>query len=50
MILDMALQICSAMTCLENGGFIHRDLVSHIHKWGEPRGIISSSVGRREDV
>ena len=26
--LDMALQICSAMTCLEANGFIHRDLVS----------------------
>ena len=30
-ILDMALQICSAMQYLENNGFIHRDLVWLTH-------------------
>ena len=29
-ILDMAAQICSAMKYLEESGFIHRDLVSHL--------------------
>jgi serine/threonine protein kinase len=28
--LDMALQVCSAMTCLEVNGFIHRDLVNRV--------------------
>ena len=30
-ILDMAVQICSAMKYLESSGFIHRDLVSGVH-------------------
>ena len=34
-ILDMAVQICSAMNYLESNGFIHRDLVSGGRREGE---------------